>query len=372
MSQSSVPAVGIDLGTTFSVIACLDSSGRPQTVPNAEGDLLTPSAVFFDRDNTVVGKEALKAGAIEPERLAQFVKRDMGNPVYSEPVNGEHLPPEVIQSLVLEKLKSDAGRRLGPIATAVITVPAYFNEPRRKATQDAGRIAGLDVIDIVNEPTAAAIAYGLERGFLTREGRSPAGETILVYDLGGGTFDATLMRIEGAQFMALATAGDVRLGGLDWDRRLADLIAEDFTAHHSGLDPRKDPAGNLKLLREAEEAKRALSVRGHVTVAFEYAGEALRVPIARRAFEERSSDLLERTRFTVASLLQEAGQTWADIARIILVGGATRMPMVRAMLDRESGNKVETPISEDEAVAHGAALFAGLLLRSAEIGRAHV
>jgi len=166
--------VGIDLGTTFSVIAHLDSAGRPWTIPNAEGDLITPSVVFFDQNTIVVGKEAQKAAAVEPERIAQFVKRDMGNSVYSKPIGGKHIPPEVIQSMILEKLKKDAKKKLGDFTKVVITVPAYFNEPRRKATQDAGKLAGLEVLDIINEPTAAAIAFGVQQGFLTPQRGSQA------------------------------------------------------------------------------------------------------------------------------------------------------------------------------------------------------
>ena len=166
------PAVGIDLGTTFSVIAHLDSAGRPWTIPNAEGDLITPSVVFFDGSSAVVGKEALKAAVAAPEEMAQFVKRDMGCQVYQKVIHGEHLPPEVIQSYILDKLRKDAALKLGEFHKVVITVPAFFNEPRRKATQDAGALAGLEVIDIINEPTAAAIAYGIQQGFLTPKGES--------------------------------------------------------------------------------------------------------------------------------------------------------------------------------------------------------
>lgn len=214
----SAPPVGIDLGTTFSVIACLDRSGRPATLPNAEGDLTTPSAIFFDDSSIIVGKEALKAATLEPDRVARFVKREMGSSVFSKPINGEFLPPEVIQSLILEKLGRDAAAKIGPVAEAVITVPAYYNEPRRKATQDAGRLAGLTVLDIINEPTAAAIAYGIEGGFLTDAGQSRRLENIVIYDLGGGTFDASVMRIDGKNYTVVATDGDVKLGGVDWDQ----------------------------------------------------------------------------------------------------------------------------------------------------------
>src|SRR5947207_5145402 len=179
--------VGIDLGTTYSVVAHLDAQGRPFTVPNADGDLTTPSVIFLDKGGAVVGKEAVKAAEFEPERIARFPKRDMGRNLFHHPVRGEQFPPEVLQALILRKLKHDAELKLGSLKKAVITVPAYFNEPRRKATQDAGRVAGWDVVDIINEPTAAAIAFGVQRGFLA-PGHVSKPETVLVYDLGGGTF----------------------------------------------------------------------------------------------------------------------------------------------------------------------------------------
>lgn len=362
MSQSTPPAVGIDLGTTFSVVAHLDVTGRPCSIPNSEGDLLTPSVVLFDGKTTVVGKEAVRAGSLEPERVAEFAKRDMGNLHFSRPINGERLPPEVIQSLILERLKRDAEQKLGPFTKAVITVPAFFNEPRRKATQDAGHLAGLDVLDIINEPTAAAICFGYETGFLDREGKSRQDERILVYDLGGGTFDVTVMEISGRNYTALATAGDVYLGGIDWDRRIVDLAAERFQASYRGIDPRDDCVALRRLMREAEDAKRALSARDQTTVTVEHLGHSLRFPLTRVEFESCTADLLERTRMTVLSALRDAGLSWSDLTRVLLVGGSTRMPMVAAMLERESGRKPDRSVSPDEAVAHGAALYAGLLL----------
>jgi molecular chaperone DnaK len=360
MPGSSVP-IGIDLGTTFSVLAYLDGTGRPCTVPNGEGDLITPSVVLFDGASVVVGKEAVKAAPLEPDRVANFAKRDMGCSAYSRKIGGESLPPEVIQSLVLEKLKRDAELKLGAITEAVVTVPAFFNEPRRKATQDAAHLAGLKVLDIINEPTAAAIAFGHQAGFLSATGQSRQKETILVYDLGGGTFDVTVMEIAGADFTAIATAGDVYLGGIDWDRRIADHVATAFKEKYRGIDPRDDAAGLHRLLREAEDAKRALSAREQVTVAFEHVGNGLRVPISRTQFDELTADLLDRTRFTGRSALKDARLGWTDLTRVLLVGGSSRMPMVQRMLEQESGMKVDRSLSPDEAVAHGAALYAGFL-----------
>ena len=234
------PAVGIDLGTTYSVVSYLDPSGRPTTVPNGWGDLLTPSAVLCDEE-IVVGKEAVKSSALTPERYAECFKRDMGGPSFHDKIRGMDVPPEVLSAFVLERLKQDAEQRLGPIRRVVITVPAFFDETRRKATQDAGRLAGLEVMDIINEPTAAALAFAHSRGFLDD---SPSAEAkpqrVLVYDLGGGTFDVTVLQIEARSFLALATDGDVRLGGKDFDERLVNHLADKFLAAH-GIDPRGDP-----------------------------------------------------------------------------------------------------------------------------------
>ena len=360
----NTPPVGIDLGTTFSVIAHLDSAGRPWTIPNAEGDLITPSAVFFDGDSVVVGKEAMKAAIAAPEDVAQFMKREMGCAVYGKPIHGEHLPPEVIQSFILDKLRRDAMPKLGDFRKVVITVPAFFNEPRRKATQDAGSLAGLEVIDIINEPTAAAIAFGVQQGFLTAKGEARQREKIVVYDLGGGTFDVTVMEIDGNHYNAIATAGDVYLGGIDWDRRIVDYLAEQFLKKNRGIDPRQNPAGLQRLFREAEDAKRTLSARDQTTITFEHAGDVVRVPFTRQQFEEMTADLLDRTRFTVVNLMQDAGLKWEDVTRLLLVGGSTRMPMVQRMLKEVSGKNLIDPCRQIESVAHGAAIYAGLVLAS--------
>jgi molecular chaperone DnaK len=356
------PIVGIDLGTTFSVIAYLDPQGRPVTVVNAEGELSTPSAVFLDPAGAVVGTEALKAGEAEPERLASYPKRDMGRDAYHQPVRGEQLPPEVLQALILRKLKADAEARLGPLRQAVITVPAYFNEPRRKATQDAGRMAGWEVLDILNEPTAAAIAYGVQSGFLAAAGAGDRAETFLVYDLGGGTFDVTLMRIEGKCFSVLGTAGDVELGGLDWNQRLLDHVADKFNEQF-GTDPRSDHAATERLRAEVEQVKRSLSARPAVTLSYTFAGHHLRLPITREEFEGMTGDLLDRTAWTLRRLMREARLNYSDLTRLLISGGATRMPMVTALLEQETGLAVDRSLSPDEAVAHGAAIYAHSLVR---------
>ncbi len=354
------PPVGIDLGTTFSAVAFLDGDGRPETIRNSEGDLTTPSAVFFDQKRPIVGIEAVEAGLLEPDRLAQFAKRNVGEQYYEKAIRGKHLPAEVIQALVLRKLKTDAELKLGRISEAVITVPAFFNEPCRKATQDAGRLAGLKVLDIINEPTAAAITYGVQQGFLGAGVANERRETVLVYDLGGGTFDVTVMEIEKGNFNTIATAGDVYLRGIDWDSRLVDLIAEAFLAEH-GFDPRDDPQAEQELLRKANQTKHALTQRESVTVAFANDGRRLRTEITQQQFSERSVDLVERTVMTVHLVLDDAGIDWPDLTRLILVGGSTRMPMIRDELQQLSGMELDRSLSPDEAVSHGAALYAGML-----------
>jgi molecular chaperone DnaK len=363
MSAERIPAVGIDLGTTFSVIAHLDEAGRPTTLVNAEGELTTPSVVLFDGPDVVVGKEAIKAMATEAPRIADCAKRDLGQKLFHRSVDGREFPPEVIQAYILKKLADDARRMLGPFRHVVITVPAYFDETRRKATQDAGYLAGLEVLDIINEPTAAAVAFGYQQGFLRPDAAAGKSHKVLVYDLGGGTFDVTVMDIRGNHFVALATDGDVQLGGHDWDMRLVDLAADEFARQH-GLDPRQDPAAVGRLWRECEDAKRTLSARGKATITCDYMGLAARVEVTRDQFEELTFDLLDRTRFTTRQTLKAAGMDWPQIDRLLLVGGSSRMPMVRQMLRELSGKDPDTTVSADEAVGHGAALHAGLILAS--------
>jgi len=362
VSSQPAPVIGIDLGTTFSVVASLERSGLPQTILNAEGDLSTPSAVYFEQDQVVVGKEAVKAAVYEPESVLQHVKREMGKPFCDKLIRGTRLPPEVVQAAILRKLRQDAENRLGNVQDAVITVPAFFNEPRRKATMDAGRLAGLKVLDIINEPTAAAIAYGVQAGFVSASGEAKQAEKILVYDLGGGTFDVTLMLLDGCQYTAVATDGDVQLGGIDWDRRIVDFVAEHYLEQH-GTDLRQDPVSFQMLLQEAEDAKRALSNRTSVTVRFAHQSKRVQVALTREEFEALTSDLLQRTMFTVERLLRTARLRFDDLTRLLLVGGSTRMPMVQQILEQASGKSVDRSLSPDEAVAHGAALYAGFLQR---------
>jgi len=361
MIDKNTPMVGIDLGTTFAAIARLYDQGKPETLANAEGERVTPSVVLFEGDDVIVGKEALKAMATEAEAVAECSKRDMGSRVFHKIFGGKQYPPEVIEAWILHKLRTDASQQIGAFSQAVVTVPAYFDEVRRKATQDAGYMAGLEVLDIINEPTAAAVAYGFQQGFLGKDGSSDQPRKLLVYDLGGGTFDVTVTEIRGTEFVALATDGDVQLGGYDWDQRLLDMVAESFIQQYF-VDPREDPATRGKLWRECEDAKRTLSARSKASVACDYRGFSTRVEITREQFEDRTRDLLDRTRFTAEQTLKAAGLDWDELDHVLLVGGSTRMPMVGAMLKQISGKEPDRSVAADEAVAHGAALHAGLIL----------
>jgi molecular chaperone DnaK len=364
MSTEPEPAVGIDLGTTFSMLARLDDKGRPTTLVNSEGDRSTPSVVLFDNEDVVIGREALKAVATEPAKVAECSKRDMGSRVYHKVINGKQYPPEVVGAFILNKLRIDATNQMGPFTKVVITVPAYFDEVRRKATQDAGYMAGFEVVDIINEPTSAAIAFGFHHGFMSGEEKKDGPHRLMVYDLGGGTFDVTVMEIRGSNYITLATDGDVQLGGYDWDQRLVDLVADGFIRQHF-CDPREDPITAGKLWRECEDAKRTLSTRPKASVPCDYRGFSSRIEITREQFEEATQDLLDRTRFTMTQALKASGLPWGEVDQILLTGGSTRMPMVRAMVRQISGKEPDTSVAADEAVAHGAALRAGLLLDKA-------
>ncbi len=356
-------AVGIDLGTTYSAAAWVDDAGLSELVPNAEGDLLTPSVVLFDDTEIIVGKEAKKVSVADGDRVAVCAKRDMGKPVYSKEIAGRYLPPEVIQSYILRKIRRDVVRKLGPDFKVVITVPAYFDEPRRRATYQAGQMAGLDVLDILNEPTAAALAFGEEEGYLTKFGAPKERMRVVIYDLGGGTFDVTLIDMQPGDLKTICTDGDMQLGGHDWDMRLVDLASEAFMKEF-GDDPRQFPSSLQRLLVAAEETKHTLSQRKSAKIFVTHQGRAMEVPVTREKFEELSADLLDRTRYTTRRLLTAGSLEWKDVARILLTGGSTRMPMVQRMLKELTGLEPSMGISPDEAVCRGAAIYANYLLAS--------
>ena len=367
-SEKNAPAVGIDLGTTYSVIARLNDLGDPETIRNDEGELITPSVVLLDDDEIIVGREAAKAISTDLDRVAHCAKRQVGQRFFDKKFFDRRFPPEAIQGWILKKLKDDAERSIGTFNHAVITVPAYFDEIRRKSTQDAGYIAGLGVLDIINEPTAAAIAFGHQQNLLDEQGRASKPLNILVYDLGGGTFDVTVMRIEREKFDTVATDGDIQLGGQDWDNRLVDCLAEDFIRKF-GNDPREDTETLGQMLRDVKDAKETLSARKKVTLKCSMEGCSTKLEITREQFEEQTADLLERTAFTTRQTLKEAKLKWDELDHILLVGGSTRMPQVPQMLKSLSGLEPDCTLSPDEAVAHGAAIHAGVLLKQKSAGK---
>ena len=362
-AQDESPAIGIDLGTTYSAVAAVDDHGKPFSILNQDGELLTPTAVLVDDQQIVVGREAVSASVMEPQSYADCFKRDVGSTVFRHGVRGVELPPEVLSAFVLERLRLDAERRLGPVRRAVITVPAFFDEARRKATQDAGRLAGLEVLDIINEPTAAALAYGYQQGLINLSAglESPA-TRVLVYDLGGGTFDVTILEVAGTTYRAIATDGDVQLGGKDFDERIVGYLAERFV-HEHGVDPRSDPQDAAQLWIDAQKVKHSLSHRSKTNTVVFHAGMRSSVEITREMFEQLTRDLLERTETTTSLVVQEAALTWGEIDRVLLVGGSTRMPAVAEMLQHITGKEVDQSLSPDEAVAQGAALHAAMLTR---------
>jgi molecular chaperone DnaK len=366
---NDMPLIGIDLGTTFSAVAHLDQSGTPTTIPNAEGELTTPSVVLFEKDGeVVVGRTARRAALAEPGRTADYIKRSMGEPFYPRLINGKQMTPVFLSSLILKKLKQDAERKIGRIDGAVITVPAYFDEARRQATASAGRIAGMNVIDIINEPTSAALAYAY-KAMAAGSAGGPAGldpdasaggpQTVLVYDLGGGTFDVTVLRISGAELRVVATTGDVKLGGRDWDERLFSLASDAFLDAHDG-DPRADATSQQNLMLACEEAKRVLSQRKQTDIVVNHAGKTLAVPVTREQFEEMTADILYRTESRVGRVLKQTGLSWDKRLKVLAVGGSTRMPQVVQMLKRVTGKEPNCTLSPDEAVAHGAAIHAAV------------
>ena len=361
-------AIGIDFGTTYSSVAHLDPHGRPVSLPNVHGEILTPSVVLFEGEGAIVGKEAVTAAAVEPEKVADLFKRDMGRKFYRRKVNGWDLPPEAISAFILRSLRDDAQRRLGMPVKAVITVPAYFDELRRRATMTTGQLIDLEVLDILNEPTAAALAYGFQEGYLD-PGARPANARlrVLVFDLGGGTCDATIIDIMPNVFKTIATEGDVYLGGKDFDEKLVTLAAERFT-RMTGNDPRTDPISLRELQASAENAKRALSERTKAPIVVSHLGQRLKVEVTRQEFENVTAALLARLRGTVEAVARTAGVNWSEIDRVLLVGGATRMPQIGRMLQEVTGKQPDASINPDEAVAHGAALYADLLLRRQQGG----
>ncbi len=378
--------LGIDLGTTNSAMAVMEGS-EPEILVNAEGDRTTPSVEGFRKDGErVVGKAAKNQAVTNPENTVSSVKRFIGrsfNETKDEQakvsykveagkdgravvnIEGKDYTPEEISAMVLQKLKADAEKQVGsPITQAVITVPAYFNDAQRQATKDAGKIAGLEVLRIINEPTAAALAYGLDK--------TNKDEKILVFDLGGGTFDVSILELGDGVFEVAATAGDNHLGGDDWDHRVIDWLADKFAADNGGLDLRNDKMALQRLKEAAEKAKMELSstTQANINLPFITADATgpkhLDYTLTRAEFERITKDLLDRCRKPVEQALRDAGMSQGDIDEVILVGGSTRMPAVQELVKTMTGKQPNMSVNPDEVVAMGAAVQGGVLAGDVE------
>jgi len=348
--------IGIDLGTTNSCVAILEG-GQPVVITNAEGARTTPSVVAFKDGERLVGTIAKRQAITNPERTIASIKRDMGSDRKVR-VDGKDYTPQEISAMILQKLKQEAEAYLGEsVSQAVITVPAYFTDSQRQATKDAGRIAGLEVLRIINEPTAASLAYGLDK---------ETNQKILVYDLGGGTFDVSILEIGDGVFEVLATAGNNRLGGDDFDQRVMDYIADDFKKNN-GIDLRNDKMAMQRLKEAAEKAKIDLSgvMQTNVNLPFitmDATGpKHLDITIARAKFNELTADLVDKTRDCVQKAMQDAGLKANQIDKVILVGGSSRIPAVQDMVKNITGKEPFKGINPDECVAIGAAIQGGVL-----------
>ena len=348
--------IGIDLGTTNSCVAFLEG-GEPVVIPNSEGMRTTPSVVAFKDGERMVGNIAKRQAITNPDRTIASIKRDMGSSRKVH-IEGKDYTPQEISAMILQKLKTDAEAYLGETITqAVITVPAYFTDSQRQATKDAGRIAGLEVLRIINEPTAAALAYGMDK---------ENNQKILVYDLGGGTFDVSILEIGDGVFQVLATAGNNRLGGDDFDQRIMDYIADDFKKNN-GIDLRQDKMALQRLKEAAEKAKIDLSGVAQTTINLPFitmdksGPKHLDITITRAKFNELINDYVEQTKTLVQKCLSDAGLPAAQVDKVILVGGSSRIPMVQDMVKKITGKEPFKGINPDECVAIGAAIQGGVL-----------
>lgn len=344
--------VGIDLGTTFSAVAVIDDKGNPQIIPNQQGETTTPSAVLFGKGKPVVGSPAKKKSISDPNNYEAFVKRHMGEKTYTfTNKKGETFRPEEISALILSKLKTDAEAFMGEeIAGAVITVPAYFADPQRQATKDAAKAAGIPVLDMINEPTAAAIAFGVSKDISRTQ-------TVMIYDFGGGTFDVSILKIDNSNIQVIATNGDHKLGGYDIDKAIFDYVVEE--AREEGVDIESDPKAMQSLMIAAENAKKELSSAEETDICIYVKGEEFETTIDRETFEDSIAEsTLDATLSIMYKTVEDAGISYEDIDKILLVGGSTRIPAVRKLIEDESGIKPSSEVHPDEAVAIGAAFHA--------------
>jgi molecular chaperone DnaK len=358
-------AVGIDLGTTYSCIAYLNEQGEPVSIPNQEGEISTPSVVMYDKDEVIVGTEALRNAIMNPLHVVQNAKRWMGDAKKKWTIDGRTYNPSDIATAILRKLLGDAQRQIGPIDRAVITVPAQFSDGQRLATVAAGQAAGLKQVDIINEPVAAALCYVLgTEGLWFSELASE--QRILVYDLGGGTFDLSLVSYTKDQVRVVASTGDLHLGGIDWNQCLLNAVAEQFNREF-GDDPRRDPESLQHLAWEVEQCKRSLTVRPKAALICQHGGKRKTYQIEREQFTQLTHHLVKRTEEITRKLIGQhrRGTSHLDLT-VLSAGGSSRMPMIDDMLRKLKGTTVSKALSPDQSIAHGATYYAGMLLTNSE------
>ena len=351
--------IGIDLGTTNSVVSVMEG-GEPVVITNPEGSRITPSVVGFTKDGQrLVGRLAKNQAVSNPDRTISSIKRHMGDPNYHVTIDGKSYTPPEISAMILQKLKSDAEAYLGEtVSQAVITVPAYFNDSQRQATKDAGKIAGLEVLRIINEPTAAALAYGLDKD---------QDETVLVFDLGGGTFDVSILELSEGVFEVKATNGDTMLGGDDFDKKIMDWMVEEFKKEN-GIDLSQDKMSAQRLIEAAEKAKIELSSMSQTNINLPFitadasGPKHLDLTLSRAKFDELTADLVERTMVPTRKAMEDAGLSSNEIDKIILVGGSTRIPAVQDAIRKILGKEPSKGVNPDECVSIGAAIQGGVLV----------
>lgn len=360
-------AVGIDLGTTYSCIAYLNEHGEPITIPNSDGELSTPSAVLVDGDRFLVGMEAIRNSIRHPDRVIQDSKRWMGDASKVWQIAGKRFTPVDVATIILRSLLENARQRIGEIDRAVITVPAQFSDIQRQATAEAGRRAGLKHVDIINEPVAAALCFvlGTEGIWFTELATS---QLIMVADLGGGTFDLSLVRYQKNEVRVVASGGDLHLGGLDWNQALQKAIARQFQREF-GPDPLADRESAQALSLEVEQVKRSLSVRPRAALTCQAGGHRKTYQVEQEQFERLTQHLVERMEQLTVGLLEENKLGWAHVDVVLTTGGASRMPMVRTLLKKLSGTTLNTSLSPDQSIAHGATYYAGMLLSNNAFAR---
>lgn len=362
--MQKIQAVGIDLGTTYSCIAHLNEHGEPVTIPNQEGELSTPSVAMFDGAEVVVGTEALRHAIVNPRNVVQHAKRFLGKQDFRWEIDGRYFSPKDISAFILKKLLSAAEERIGPVESAVITVPAQFSDFQRQETIAAGKQAGLKQVDLINEPVAASLCYvlgseGMWFAELAEEQR------ILVYDLGGGTFDLSLVKYQKEEVDVIASGGDLKLGGIDWNSKLQATIAEQFFTEF-GVNPCTDPESLQYLANEVEQAKRSLTVRPKTTLACQVGSTRKTYQITQSQFEQLTKELVDQTTNITTALLKDNKMGWAHVDVVLTTGGSSRMPMIRDALKKSSGTTRNLSLPPDQSIAHGAAYYAGMLLSNRE------